>query len=106
MRQYLYGDTVAVLVTVWSLGSGRLWGPNLRRTENDSHSRALIFFAQTEEDKEKHLPVSTPLTLQLGLQQDSLQLPLQGGGDAVLRPRQTLPAAHGGDELLQLHPRA
>lgn len=52
------------------------------------------------------LPVSTPLTLQLCLQKDPLQLPLQGGGDAVLRPCQTLPAAHGCDQLLQLDPGA
>lgn len=52
------------------------------------------------------LPVSTPLTLQLCLQKDPLQLPLQGRGDAVLRPCQTLPAAHGCDQLLQLDPGA
>ena len=52
------------------------------------------------------LPVSTPLALQLCLQKDPLQLPLQGGGDAVLRSCQTLPAAHGCDQLLQLHPGA
>ncbi len=51
-------------------------------------------------------PVSAPLTLELRLQKDPLQLPLQGGGDAVLRPRQTLPAAHGCDQLLQLDPGA
>lgn len=40
-------------------------------------------------------PVSTPFTLQLCLQKYPLQLPLQGGGDAVLRPRHTLPTTHG-----------
>lgn len=52
------------------------------------------------------LPVSTPLTLQLCLQKDPLQLPLQGGGDAVLWPCQTLPAAHSCNQLLQLDPGA
>lgn len=52
------------------------------------------------------LPVSTPFTLELCLQKDPLQLPLQGGGDAVLRPRQTLPAAHGCDQLFQFDPGA
>lgn len=51
-------------------------------------------------------PVSAPLTLKLCLQKNPLQLPLQGGGDTVLRPCQTLPAAHGYDQLLQLDPGA
>ena len=52
------------------------------------------------------LPVSTPLTLKLRLQEDPLQLSLQGGGDAVLGPRQTLPVAHRRNQLLQLDPGA
>lgn len=63
---------------------------------------------KTKQQTAASLPVFTPLALQLRLQEDPLQLPLQGGGDAAVlgAPRQTLPAAGGCDQLLQLDPGA
>lgn len=88
----------------------------MRKTEeqNEAHYCGNLFFtprcsAQMLAVKQKQtapLPVSTPLALKLCLQEDPLQLPLQGGGDAVLLPCQALPAAHGCNQLLQLHPGA
>lgn len=70
---------------------------------NNLISNRILLHFSTRPSTCSPVSVTTPLTLQLCLQQDPLQLPLQEGGSTVLWSYQTVPlcCCH---QALQLHP--